>query len=166
MLGDAPLLDTPVLVVDCQATGASPTHGHMLELGWAISAPSDGPLETQQVVAKLLALPKGSRVPPAVTRLTGIGLQQLEDAEQDEPVWLALLDAVQNQMACRQLTIMPTVIHFARYELPFLRELHERAAAEQLFPLHLVCSHVIARRLLPDLPRCSLAAPGDRARAR
>ncbi len=158
MLGDALLLNTPVLVVDCQATGASPTHGHMLELGWATSAPCDAPLEAQRVTARLLSLPKGSRVPSAVTRLTGIGLKQLRDAEQSVSVWEELLDAVQNHMVCSQLALMPTVIHFARYELPFLRELHERVAAEQHFPLHVLCSHLIARRLLPDLPRCSLRA--------
>ena len=47
----------------------------------------------------------------------------------------------------------PTVIHFARFEQPFLR-----ALAGGVSPLDLVCTHDIARRLLPDLPRCSLRA--------
>ena len=47
----------------------------------------------------------------------------------------------------------PTVIHFARFEQPFLRML-----AAGVFPLDVVCTRDIARRLLPDLPRCSLRA--------
>src|SRR6185436_20844686 len=47
----------------------------------------------------------------------------------------------------------PTVIHFARFEQPFLRAL---AGGEP--PLDIVCTHDIARRLLPDLPRRSLRA--------
>src|SRR5262249_33723177 len=47
----------------------------------------------------------------------------------------------------------PTVIHFARFEQPFLRTL-----AAGVFPLDVVCTRDIARRLLPNLPRCSLRA--------
>src|SRR5262249_61911102 len=47
----------------------------------------------------------------------------------------------------------PTVIHFARFEQPFLRIL---AGGEP--PLDIVCTHDIARRLFPELPRRSLRA--------
>ncbi|HEV8363391.1 MAG TPA: GIY-YIG nuclease family protein, partial [Gemmatimonadaceae bacterium] len=47
----------------------------------------------------------------------------------------------------------PTVIHFARFEQPFLRTL---AGGEP--PLDIVCTHDIARRLYPELPRRSLRA--------
>ena len=47
----------------------------------------------------------------------------------------------------------PTVIHFARFERPFLRALAGDAA-----PFDVVCTHDVARRLLPDLPRRSLRA--------
>ena len=47
----------------------------------------------------------------------------------------------------------PTVIHFARFEQPFLRTL-----AAGVCPLDIVCTRDIARRLLPNLPRCSLRA--------
>jgi len=45
----------------------------------------------------------------------------------------------------------------ARFEEPFLRALHERHGTGP-FPLHLVCTHAIARRLLPELPRRTLRA--------
>jgi DNA polymerase III subunit epsilon len=47
----------------------------------------------------------------------------------------------------------PTVIHFARFEQPFLRTL-----AAGVCQLDVVCTRDIARRLLPNLPRCSLRA--------
>ena len=51
----------------------------------------------------------------------------------------------------------PTVIHYARFEEPFLRALHRRHGAGP-FPLDLVCTHAIACRLLPELPRRTLRA--------
>ena len=45
----------------------------------------------------------------------------------------------------------PTIIDFAQFEQPFLRTL-----ATGAFPLDVICTRDIARRLLPNLPRCSL----------
>jgi DNA polymerase-3 subunit epsilon len=59
---------------------------------------------------------------------------------------LALASSLRQQPA-------PTIAHFARFEQPFLHALAGGAR-----PLDLVCTHEIARRLLPDLPRCSLRA--------
>ena len=50
---------------------------------------------------------------------------------------------------------VPLVIHFARFEEPFLRALHARHGSGP-FPFELVCSHAVARRLLPELPRRTL----------
>src|SRR5262245_50762641 len=70
--------------------------------------------------------------------------------------------AVDRQLAWRALCSQaaslsqqpaPTVIHFARFEQPFLRTL-----GAGLFPFDVVCTRDIARRLLPHLPRCSLRA--------
>src|SRR5262245_66026480 len=63
--------------------------------------------------------------------------------------WRALSD----QAASLTQQPAPTVIHFARFEQPFLR-----ALAAGVFPLDVVCTRDIARRLLPNLPRCSLRA--------
>jgi DNA polymerase-3 subunit epsilon len=53
---------------------------------------------------------------------------------------------------------MPTAIHFAQFELPFLRDWAERFEPSVSFPLEPVCVHAIARRLYPDLPRRSIRA--------
>jgi DNA polymerase-3 subunit epsilon len=138
-----PLSQLEVLVVDCQATAAAP-RGHLLEIGWArvrnaVTSPH----------ACLIALPDGEQIPPAVSRITGISEHMMRGAVDRQLAWRALSD----QAASLTQQPAPTVIHFARFEQPFLRTL-----GAGLFPLDVVCTRDIARRLLPNLPRCSLRA--------
>ena len=132
-----------VLVVDCQATAAAP-HGHLLEMGWARTGTT-----TTSAAARLIALPGGVHIPAAVRRLTGISERLLLDGVEAHVAWREL--STEAATLARQPA--PTVIHFARFELPFLR-----ALAGASLPLDIVCTHDIARRLLPDLPRCSVRA--------
>jgi DNA polymerase III subunit epsilon len=138
-----PLSQLEVLVVDCQATAAAP-RGHLLEIGWA---------QVRNTVthphACLIALPDGERIPPAVSRITGISEHMMRAAVDRQFAWRALSD----QAASLAQQPAPTVIHFARFEQPFLRTL-----GAGRFPLDVVCTRDIARRLLPNLPRCSLRA--------
>src|ERR671910_2747617 len=138
-----PLSHLEVLVVDCQATAAAP-RGHLLEIGWA---------QVRNTVAHshawLIALPDGEQIPPAVSRITGICEQMMRTAVDGRQAWRELSD----QAASLTQQPAPTVIHFARFEQPFLRTL-----AAGVFPLDVVCTRDIARRLLPNLPRCSLRA--------
>jgi len=130
-------------VVDCQATAAAP-RGHLLEIGWA-----DVRNTVTRPHAYLIALPDGEEIPPAVSRITGISEHMMRAAVDRQVAWRAL--------CCQAASITqqpaPTVIHFARFEQPFLRTL-----GGGLFPLDVVCTRDIARRLLPNLPRCSLRA--------
>ena len=136
-----PLSQLEVLVVDCQATAP---RGHLLEIGWA--RVSDTVTHSH---ACLIALPAAERIPPAVTRITGISAYMLRSAVDGRHAWSELSD----QAASLTQQPAPTVIHFAQFEQPFLRTL-----GAGLFPLDVVCTRDIARRLLPDLPRCSLRA--------
>ncbi|HYQ16097.1 MAG TPA: GIY-YIG nuclease family protein, partial [Polyangiaceae bacterium] len=52
----------------------------------------------------------------------------------------------------------PAAIHFARFELSFLRDWSQRFDEGSPFPLDAVCVHAIACRLYPDLPRRNLRA--------
>ena len=138
-----PLSHLEVLVIDCQATAAAP-RGHLLEIGWAhvrntVTHPH----------ACLIALPDGEQIPPAVSRITGISEHMMRAAVDRQLAWRALSD----QAASLTQQPAPTVIHFARFEQPFLRSL-----VAGLLPLDVVCTRDIARRLLPNLPRCSLRA--------
>jgi DNA polymerase-3 subunit epsilon len=138
-----PLSHLEVLVVDCQATAAAP-RGHLLEIGWAHVRNT-----VAHAHASLIALPDGERIPPAVARITGISEPMMRSAVDGRHAWSEL----SNQAASLTQQPAPTVIHFARFEQPFLRTL-----AGGVFPLDVVCTRDIARRLLPDLPRCSLRA--------
>jgi DNA polymerase-3 subunit epsilon len=132
----------PVLVVDCQATLAAP-RGHLIELGWATtSAPN-------AANARLVRLPEGERVPPGVSRITGITDDLLAGAAPAHDAWRELVQDA------RSLSPQPApaVAHFARFERPFLARLASGAP-----PLEIVCTHEIALRLFPDLPRRSLRA--------
>jgi len=139
-----PLSQLEVLVVDCQATAAAP-RGHLLEIGWARVLGK----RITHARASLVALPDGEQIPPAVARITGISEQMMRSAVDRGCAWRELTE----QAATLTQQPAPTVIHFARFEQPFLRTL-----AAGVCPLDVVCTRDIARRLLPDLPRCSLRA--------
>ena len=137
------LSELEVLVVDCQATFAAP-RGHLLEIGWARAGST-----TTNVRARLITLPNGERIPPAVARLTGISDRMAQDGIEAHVAWRELF----HDAAALSRQPAPTIIHFARFEQPFLRALAGGAP-----PLDIVCTHEIARRLLPDLPRCGVRA--------
>jgi DNA polymerase III subunit epsilon len=138
----------PVLVVDCQATFAAP-RGHLIELGWALAVEGSRASAPLAVSARLVRLPEGERVPPGVSRITGITDERLASAVPVEDAWREL---VQDARALSPQPA-PAVAHFARFERPFLARL-----AGGALPLDLVCTHEIALRLLPELPRRSLRA--------
>ena len=138
-----PLSQLEVLVIDCQATAAAP-RGHLLEIAWARSRTT-----VTHTRAHLIALSKDENIPPAVARITGISEPMMRDGADAYLVWRELADDAARLTA----QPAPTVIHFARFEQPFLRTL---AGGDP--PLDIVCTHDIARRLFPDLPRRSLRA--------
>src|ERR671913_458200 len=139
-----PLSQLEVLVVDCQATAAAP-RGHLLEIGWARVLGTT----ITHAHASLIALPDGEQIPPAVARITGISEHMMRAAVDRQLAWGEL----SAQAASLTQQPAPTVIHFAQFEQPFLRTL-----AAGVCPLDVVCTRNIARRLLPNLPRCSLRA--------
>ena len=153
------LVDLQILALDCQATGANPTRGHLLEIGWIIARAKDAATSpTLRADAHLVRLPPDVDIPPAVQRVTGLSATSLENAQPAVDVWRRL-NAVARDMICPSLqNRCPTVIHFARFEEPFLRQLHADNDSEDSFPFHIICSHDIARRLLPGLPRKGLRA--------
>ncbi|HEY6081617.1 MAG TPA: GIY-YIG nuclease family protein, partial [Polyangiaceae bacterium] len=147
----AALLDLDVLVVDCQTTGASPAHGVVLELGWCVVRASQ-PEREAEAVAHWITPPQGVRVSAQVRQLTGFQESVLENALPAEQAWQRLRELM------RTAEPTPAAIHFARFELSFLRDWSERFAPAEPFPLDAVCVHAIACRLYPDLPRRNLRA--------
>ncbi len=146
------LAELPVVLLDAQATSSSPATGALLEVGWA---PLTGaaPLAAAAVETCVVARPPGTPLPRAVARLTGICPGEWECGEAPESAWHRLLEAA----ARVSPQPIPLVIHFARFETPFLQALHGRYGGSS-FPFDVLCTHAIARRLLPGLPRRSLRA--------
>jgi len=140
-----------VLVVDAQTTGASPAFGVVLELGWGVARAS-GPELLTAAEARWIRLPEGHQVPRQVARLTDYDPAFAVDAIDDQDAWRRL------RALTAEAEDTPTAIHYARFELAFLREWAGRLEPRQRFPLDTVCLHAMARRLYPDLPRRSLRA--------
>ena len=141
-----------VLSLDCQASGASPSYGDLIELGWAVCAPGG----LVRGVRSTWILPRTERrVPRAVRELTGWNEACNATAVDEAEAWKIV------RGASAEIAMLgapaPTVIHFARFELAFLRDLHARQASDA-FPLDPVCVHAIAERLFPDLPRRNIRA--------
>jgi DNA polymerase III subunit epsilon len=148
------LRDLEVLVVDCQAGGATPAHGDLLELGWALCGQAGiaGEVKSRWIVPRT-----DRRVPRAIRGLTGWSEACLAEAVPEEQAWAALHEDALRLAAKSPSARAPAVIHFARFELPFLRDLHARLGAGE-FPLDPRCLHAIAARLFPDLPRRNIRA--------
>jgi len=147
---NAALADLEVLVLDCQTTGAKPDKGHLLELAWCVTRASDA---DPKVRTFLLKSPDGTKIPPRISKLTGIDAEQMEQAVDARSAWEALnVDAKRID----EIDAVPCVAHFARFEALFLRDLHRMHAASTPFPLDFICTHEIACRALPELPRRGL----------
>jgi DNA polymerase III subunit epsilon len=145
---EAPLAELRVLIVDCQTTGASPALGSILELGWCVTRASELEPVAQ---ARWISRPEGERISAQVRQLTGFHEGVLGDALAAEAAWRELCAALPSSPA-------PTAIHFARFELSFLKDWSERFDPGSSFPIDAVCVHAIACRLYPDLPRRNLRA--------
>jgi DNA polymerase III epsilon subunit-like protein len=145
-----PLAELDVLIVDCQTTGSSPAFGHVLELGWGVTRAGRDELELAE--AHWIELPSGAVVPAQVRKITGYddvhGASALAPAE----AWRRMRASVGAR------ALVPSAIHYARFELAFLRDWSLRFEPEGPFPLDAVCVHAIACRLFPELPRQSLRA--------
>jgi DNA polymerase III epsilon subunit-like protein len=130
-----------VLVLDCQASGATPEHGDLLELGWGFA----GPAGLRGVEAHWIRPSTDRRVPAPIRRLLGWDERCLETALDAAEAWARLL--------AQTTPGIPTVIHWARFERPFLRALHGGEP-----PFDIRCLHAIAERLFEGLPKKNIRA--------
>ncbi len=140
------LKDENVLLLDAQATGASPAHGHLMELGWAWTSAAT---ETLDVRSEVVELPPGAEISSVITRVTGIDAAALEGASGLHQVWARLGREIEAH------SVRPrAVMHCARFECSFLQPL----VGDGPLPFISVCTLELARRLFPDLPRRGLRA--------
>lgn len=151
----SPLTRLPVLLVDGQATGATPAHGHLIELAWAraTAEPTSSPVSLH---CRTIRLPPGAALPRRVGELTGLRSSDLAAGHAIESVWAEVFDAA--RAVAPHASAAPTVIHCARFEAGFFVPLHRRTLPREHFPLHTICTLEVARRLFPDIPRRGLRA--------
>ncbi|NNK85400.1 MAG: GIY-YIG nuclease family protein [Desulfobacterales bacterium] len=155
----ATLADLEILTLDCQATGANPEKGHLLEIGWLPTRASAADNSSMAGLRTyLVCLPDDAVIPHAVQRITGISNGHLSDAVSSKNIWEHLIQTTRTVTTGNLSSVCPLVIHFARFEEPFLRQLHQQHNLEEPFPFQIICTHEIAIRLLPDLPRRGLRA--------
>jgi DNA polymerase III subunit epsilon len=151
------LKDLPVLVVDCQATGANPERGHLLEIGWgAIRGVDFRKPSRKNFSSCLLRIPETTGIPRKVQQITGIVPEDLSDAVSPRKAWTRLCRKAEKITLSNRCC--PAVIHFSRYEKPFLEKLHRQTFPGKPFPLDIICTHEMVRRLFPGLPRKGLRA--------
>jgi DNA polymerase-3 subunit epsilon len=144
----ATLTNLQILTLDCQATGVNPDKGH---------SAADNPAMTG-LQAYLVRLPADAAIPRAVERITGISDDTPTAGLSSASVWERLIETAQKITAGSPSAACPLVIHFARFEKPFLRQLHQENNPESSFPFRIICTHEIAVRLLPNLPRRGIRA--------
>lgn len=146
------LRDLDVLVLDCQAGGATPAHGDLLELGWGVCERGE-----LSIVRGHWIVPRTQRrVPGPIRELTGWNEACVTEAISEVDAWAALREDIAR--ISNDAAPAKTVIHYSRFELPFLQDLHVRLGDGGTFPFDTVCLHAIGARLFPDLPRRNIRA--------
>jgi DNA polymerase III subunit epsilon len=150
------LANQAVLLLDIQATAAASAGGVLLEVGWwpYPFEGSDGGIITRLVGHSSIALPQ------RLTRLTGLSKDDLLTGGRLIDIWEQLQHAAGQVAAARTdaADICPVVVHFARFEAPYLEKLRALAPASGGVNMDLICTNEITRRLLPGLPRKGLRA--------
>ncbi len=154
------LNDLQVLALDCQATGPNPGKGSLLEIGWIDGwAGLDLKSASTAVQSHLIQMRPSETVPPVIQRLTGISDEAMAAAAvPGKTVWRCLGESARVIAARNRADTCVTLIHLARFETPFLRRMHAAHGCDVPFPLQIICTHQIALRLLPELPRRGIRA--------
>lgn len=153
------LADLNVLFLDFQATAANPGNGCLTEIGWLHWRASQAWQSVEPgIVSHLCQLPEGVEIPRRVSRITGLKTEDLNPGTPVEAIWEKLISTAGQIAVDNQKGLCPTVIHFSRYEEPYLHFLNQQYTPQEPFPFDIICTHQLSLRLLPGLPRKSLRA--------
>jgi DNA polymerase III epsilon subunit-like protein len=154
------LNELAVLAIDCQATHSNPAVGHLVEIAWVkthATRPFDHEITTENAQSYLVKTGKNTPLPRQFLRITGIEPAEMKEAVSRRAVWQKLHREAK-ESASGNMGICPAVIHFRRYEEPYIEQLHQEFAPKAEFLFKVVCTHEIVTRLYPGLPRKSLRA--------
>lgn len=137
------LLHDRFLFLDCQTTGANPVLGAILEIAWCHSSASEQ--LPSAIQCNLVSQPNKKEIPFRIQMITGISEEEMVNAVHEREVYQALKKHFTDN------ELKTAVVHYASFEKPFLHGLFEKHGDEP-FPLDLICTYQIARRLFPNLP--------------
>jgi len=137
------LLRDRFLFLDCQTTAANPVLGSILEIAWCNSSASEQ--HPGKIQCELVSQPDKKEIPFRIQVITGISDEEMVNAVHEREIYFSL------KKHCAENQINAAVVHYASFEKPFLHELFEKHGDEP-FPLDLICTYQIARRLFPNLP--------------
>lgn len=151
------LRDLKVLIFDIQATGANPKANHILEIGWAAIGPETEP-SSKCVLSSVIQIPADLEISRHVRRITGLTATDFGNAHPLSKIWHKVMKSAKKIRAFNGSPLCPLIVHYARFEEPFLHMLHQTYKPDAPFPFHMICTHEIAKRLFPDLPRKGLRA--------
>jgi len=157
---DLSLRKLTVLALDCQATHSNPEIGRLFEIGWVNTQATplfDHELTAEKVKSHLVTMEDNFQVPKQFLRITGIKSEEMNEAISKRNTWQKLYRTAKKTASNNQ-GICPAVIHYSRYEEPYLQHLHQEFAPQQDLPFTIVCTHKIVSRLFPGLPRKGLRA--------
>jgi len=153
------LEDLIVLFLDCQTTGANPQKGDVIEIGWARSDTFLYEEKPQQKMETyFVKAPREQIIPKRIQTVTGICQENIASGMSAGEVWQKLVTTAEDIAQLDDMETCPVIIHYAKFEEPFLRDLHEHHGSRRDFPLNIICTHEIARRLFPALPRRGIRA--------
>ena len=94
-----PLKELQVLSLDCQATGANPQKGCLLEIGWVPTrAAASIKSKSLPVKSYLVGLPPDVEIPRAVQRITGISDETMEKALPAAQIWREVIKSTLQAM--------------------------------------------------------------------
>lgn len=161
MKKNIPLLDLDVLVLDCQATQSNPETGFLMETGWSrirAANPDTTDIPEPDVESYRVRLPEDVEIPRRVSRITGLKTDDFDAGLEPKVLWKKLKKTAGKIAAANRRKPCPTVIHYARFEEPYLRLLHGEFTPGVPFPFQVICTHQVTRRLFPNLPRKGLRA--------
>ncbi len=130
-------------VVDVETTGHRPPLSRVIEVSVLQATLADGILQQQTHLLNPQVL-----VPPSITQFTGITQEMVDQAPYSADVWYQYLPLLQDGILTAHNLAFD--YSFLQSEFNYVDRIFERSAESQL------CTVLLARQLLPDLPSRSL----------